>query len=538
MSAPPAPARLAGRFDAWLNRGPFTARGLGIFRILCAIALLATQRSFSFVDDYPSSVYSPPPGPFQLLPGLPPHGLLTVLSLLVVVATVLMGIGLATRWASLAVSALSIVELGISYSFGKIDHSIILAIAPGVLSFANWGASLSLDALLRGRRRPGAQLSDIRIWPLRIYALCIGISFATAAISKIRTGWFSPSSQVVLGYFLRYHFTSHSHNAIADLAASIQSTPAWEAVDWIVVLFESAMALAFLSWRFLRIMIAIATLFHLGVILLLGIDFEWDVVGYGAFVGWGRVPLPRLAKRRRGAAIVLGVLLIVALGVNTALSLIGSAPLNIARTGIWIICAGAAIGVGYLVSVLVRMLRRTYFVRPGWADAAQPMARWSGVTTWAVIVLLLVSLPLTYTVKLVDAEPYPALFQPDFNGPGPLENARVHYNTSQVDVVFTDGTSARVPSAALVHSQSETDTDELLQFAYLFRDNPKAQELETRAWVARALDDRFAPRVASRVVITWVQLKYDHISGKLLDRVVRGTTVLRMPDPRAASSNQ
>ena len=343
-------------FDRWVQQGPFTAADLGIYRVIYAVATLFTVSDIQWVGAYPDSLIDAPAGPFQLLSGFPPPAILIALEVLRSLALALLAVGLWTRWVSLAVALLLLVTYGLSYSLGKVDHTILVVLAPLILSFAHWGRRVSVDAVLNKRAaQPQPQ------WPLRYLALVVGLAFFAAAWVKLTTGWLSPSTQAALGHslvrFYSYDTTSWTAQWIANTS---HSRFAWELIDWLTVAFELAILLAVPWWRAFRIALAAAVLFHLGVCLAMDIDFSFNVVVYGAFVSWSAL----LRRRRFSEGVATSNRRAVVL-TSSALALGGAAwfvtstsPAIGAVSGVVIVLTGAAIGIGYLLRQVVCATRR------------------------------------------------------------------------------------------------------------------------------------------------------------------------------------
>ena len=273
-------------FDRWVERGPFTPADLGIYRIVYAVCALFVVPNMLWLSQFPQFMFQPPPGPIQLFPGLPSPTVLVCLEVLRSAALILLGLGLWTRCASIAVAVLLIVTYGLTFSLGKVDHTILLVVAPLVLAFANWGDRFSLDAL---RRPAGSVPRRQRQWPLRLLALLIGWGFFTAALTKVLTGWLSFSSQAARGYFVLGYLTENRTFWLADWVATHDVRAAWEVVDWLTVIFEASILIALPWWRAFRTTLAVAATFHLGVLLIMDIDFSHAVTAYGAFVSWASV---------------------------------------------------------------------------------------------------------------------------------------------------------------------------------------------------------------------------------------------------------
>ncbi|WP_432570313.1 HTTM domain-containing protein [Kineococcus sp. SYSU DK005] len=313
-------SRAWAAFDRWVERGPFTATDLGRYRVLFALLLLLTPRRFAWVGAFPDSFVDGPPGPFMLLRAVPPPAVLTGLDLLLAVAAAFLLLGLFTRTASVVVGLTLLTGNGIAYSLGKIDHDIFLVLVPLVLAFARWGDAVSVDGLRRARRAgPGSAVPAPPQWPLRLLALLVGLGFLTAAVPKLLSGWLSPATQAVQGVmFTQYHVNGRTE-LLASTALDVRSAFLWEVADVATVLLEGLLVLAALNWRAWRVGIAIASLFHLGVLLTMNIGFAVNVVTYAAFVAWGTLRLPVALTRPRWWSLRWGAPVALVLGLLAAL---------------------------------------------------------------------------------------------------------------------------------------------------------------------------------------------------------------------------
>lgn len=338
--------RLAA-FDAWARRGPFTLRDLAISRIIFASGSLLTLFDLSWWANYPSSMFLPPVGPFSLLPGFPPAGAAFAIEIGVAICLAALAWGFHTRVASWGATILMLLGFGFSYSFGKIDHPILFIIAPAVLSFTGWGDDLSIDGL-RGRRPVG-----FRQWPLRLFALMIGLSFFTAGFAKLRAGWLSPETQAARREFLTA-YVDGNNGGILESLVGVMSPTVWEVLDWATVALELGLVVCVISWTSFRVGLALITLFHLGVVVLLAISFGFNVLCYGAFIQWRQVRL-RVAPRLVAFALRGYPVLILAVGLGLWF-LSHSFPHTAAQSD-FIVVAGAGIAAGYLAVSVVRAIR-------------------------------------------------------------------------------------------------------------------------------------------------------------------------------------
>jgi hypothetical protein len=130
---------------------------------------------------------------FEVL-GLQPIGTETAQAIfaLLLVAIGLGLVGLVTRTACLVVAVLAFYWTGLAYSFGKPHHDkVALIFALWALPLAPVGARLSLDALLRARRRPAEAApaqAPLATLPLRLTQLTVAIGYGAAGASKALLG--------------------------------------------------------------------------------------------------------------------------------------------------------------------------------------------------------------------------------------------------------------------------------------------------------------------------------------------------------------
>lgn len=355
------------KFDKWVQEGPFTPVDLGIYRVLYSFSALLILPGIQWLSEYPDSMFTAPPGPFLLLSGFPSLTMLVALELLRSLALVLLGLGVWTKWVSIAVAVLELITYGLHFSLGKVGHTILMVLTPLILAFARWGDRISLDALRR-KREPAPTPQ----WPLRFLALAIGLAFFEAAAIKFGTGWLSFSGQAVRGHFFEnfIFLKDEQMTGLADAAANFQVLPVWEVLDWLTVIIEFAIIAAVPWWRAFRIALSVLTVFHLGVFLLMDIIFTQNLIVYAAFVSWGacvsRAPSisplnDRLCASRQRAVgrTTVAILVLAALGVGAgAWYLTTSTAVLTEMVDVLFVLGGAVIGIVYLVRQFALCLRR------------------------------------------------------------------------------------------------------------------------------------------------------------------------------------
>jgi predicted DCC family thiol-disulfide oxidoreductase YuxK len=246
------------------------AESLAFCRILYALCLLSTVLpAYLWISEYPDGFFSPPYGlTYFFAVGFPPRWFFVCLNVILIGAAVLLLFGRAVTAASLAAAGALLVGDGWAYSFGKIDHDIFAIITPLALVVAGWG-----------RQR-------VRVWPLALLALMIGLGMMTAGWAKAMSGWLDPSTQAARSHLLVNIMTAGRHGVMPEAALGLRLPAAWEALDMSTVAIECAVLFAIVNRRAFAAACALMCLFHFGVALLFQITFTPNLVAYAAFIDW------------------------------------------------------------------------------------------------------------------------------------------------------------------------------------------------------------------------------------------------------------
>ncbi len=350
---------MADRLDTWIHGGTITRTSLARYRLIYGVIALLLLPDFSWIAAFPDSMYNPPPGPMILFSGFPPEAVLRALEAALAACLVALVIGWHTRTASYLAVGVSMVGYGFTYCLGKIDHDILLVLVPAAMAIAGWGDRLSLDSVRRRSRGETERPERAEQWPLRLYALMIGLAFLTAALPKIAGGWLNPLTHAVRGVQIRQFYTHDRADLLADTFLGINNPVFWEVMDIATILLEAGIVVAVLSWGGTRVAFAIAALFHLGVWLMMNIPFWHNVVTYGFVVAWDRVPVPQALHRLpHPAPGVLRAAPVLVLPVGIAWSFVVEWFGNAAGVMYPIILvAGGVVAGGYLAVLAARLVK-------------------------------------------------------------------------------------------------------------------------------------------------------------------------------------
>jgi uncharacterized membrane protein YphA (DoxX/SURF4 family) len=354
------------RVDAWCRRGDFTVEDLARYRIIYGLIALLGLSGYGGLVEQPEGQFDPPPGPIMLFDSIPPRMALEALEFASAVLVVFLIMGFKTKAASLLLAAAMMTGTGLWYSFGKIDHNIFVLLVPAAMAFSGWGGAMSVDAHLAARSgRPRIEASQ---WAVRLLAFMIGLAFLTAGIAKVRGGWLDIHTNAARGHFVHGYVSDGKHDYLAPLLIRIHDIGIlWEAIDWFTVALECGLVVAVLWWRMFRIGIAFAALFHLGILLMMNIQFSANVIAYGAFMRWNLI-----APSREGSVLPIGQPVAWVLGVGLGYGAYSVHNSDFVRflpsIGLEMLYVGAAVALIYLTAqawLVLRAMRRR--VRPSLA---------------------------------------------------------------------------------------------------------------------------------------------------------------------------
>lgn len=278
----------------WVASYRVPVLGLALVRIFyAATALLLALPNFTWISQAPSGLFDPPLMSIPALwGGFPGYGFLQLLSVLVCVLYILLLFGYRTRWTSLCLSAALILGFSFVYSFGKIDHNILVVVFPAVMAFSGWGRALSVDAhemsrpsMQRATRGEGAVAYGVG-WPVALMALLIGFGYFSAGVGKLAWLDFDPTTHGARSWLIKGYFVDGRQAFAAPLFVAIDSPYFWEAMDLLALTFEIGFLFSVLHVRLFKTFVAAAVLFHITNYMMLNISFAAMIRIYPLFLPW------------------------------------------------------------------------------------------------------------------------------------------------------------------------------------------------------------------------------------------------------------
>ncbi|MEX0686979.1 MAG: hypothetical protein WD267_07120 [Balneolales bacterium] len=256
-------------------------KSLGLFRcIFGSLALVLYPPSFSWISQTPPAFFDPPIISIANLFSGFPYQAFAVIDLIVIISLILLTLGVKARFFGLLTVALIIFGQSFTYSFGKIDHSILFVSVIAIMSFSGWGTYYSLmpDS---GKRLKSSSLHVSIV----TVVLCLGMITAGSAKAYNWLDFDLSTSGILSWYYLAYF--DIDRNLL--LASHFIKLPMflYEMMDYSAVIFELSAILAalysrnsWLGW------ILLACLFHLSTALILNIPYGVHVYLYLLFIDW------------------------------------------------------------------------------------------------------------------------------------------------------------------------------------------------------------------------------------------------------------
>lgn len=293
---------VATKFDRWIfdsyRIGPYA---LALCRIFFAFhVLFFLFRPMSWIGTYPSIFYNPPPSLARIFTEFPPEWFFHALNFAAVLFFLGVMLGYRTRFSSIGLFAVLFTYATFAHSFGKIDHTILFTVFPLVMSFSNWGAAWSIDAA------QGRSSGPVHAWPIALMATLLAFSMFTSGYYKLISDWLNPSTHATHSKVFSNVYAWQKGDLLAPAATKFSSSLFWELMDWLTVIWEIGFMVVLFFPRAFRWFVGYAVFFHLGVLLLLNIDFSINLLVYTPFINWRK--LARSFGRRKDKIIQKGEL--------------------------------------------------------------------------------------------------------------------------------------------------------------------------------------------------------------------------------------
>ncbi len=274
--------KLANTIDFWIFRAyEKPSAGLPVFRVFYALFLLG----FYFpkntnVWSLPPSFYEPPLSLAVFFSTFPAHWFFQVLDYMFVLGAFCLLFGCYTRFFSLFLASLIVLNNSFQYSVGKVGHEILIPALLFCLAWSNWGSRYSADE----RRLPETRGARPVAWPMALLMFIVGLCMLTASISKAKSGWLDPHLQCCRGQLILNYVSLGRSKWLADVMLSVQSAAFWKFHDVSTVVLEGSFIVAMFWVPAMRFVAASACIFHAFVYFSMDILFIANPAAYACLV--------------------------------------------------------------------------------------------------------------------------------------------------------------------------------------------------------------------------------------------------------------
>ena len=256
------------------------SKSLSALRVLTGLLLLAVfGPTFSWIGQVPKAFFNPPLlSAAALFDGFPGGWLFQMLDAVALLSLVCLTVGIRAGVATVVYLLSCIIGLHFQYSFGKIDHSIMMYFFLGCMSFSGWGSHLAVVP-----DKPVEKGTTIKSLSLLGVVLCFAMF--TAGFEKA-INWvdFDLSVNGFLDWSQSGIYATYRHYLLAPYVKHLPPL-ILELIDYCAVAFELTPLLFLLhsrkNWRF---WLLIACMFHMANTLLLNIPFTAQAIIYLAFI--------------------------------------------------------------------------------------------------------------------------------------------------------------------------------------------------------------------------------------------------------------
>jgi hypothetical protein len=347
------------------------AESLSAFRVVFSFFLLVTHTPFNWIAAAPRALFNPPVLSLaNLFDGFPGRAFFMALDVVSLLSLACLAVGIRARTSTIVYLLAAIIGQSFQYSFGKIDHPIMLYVLLGCMSFSGWGQHLAV--LPDKKTKTGSTTRS-----LSLLGVLLCFAMFTAGFEKalnwvdfdLTTNGFI--SWFRLGYYVydRQFLLAHLVNYFPPLVL--------ESFDYAAVALElSPLFFLLHSRKGWRVWLLIVCTFHLVNTLLLNIAFIENTMVYLVFVDFtglyhklrslvsGPVTKRMVAGGLMGVVIAKGVFIF---GIVSPLAFVTFGQLKM----FWL-CTGLFIWAGAII-VIARSI--TF----GWAGQSGAMA--AGGTT-------------------------------------------------------------------------------------------------------------------------------------------------------------
>lgn len=233
----------------------------------------------TWIHQMPDALFNPPRLSIAMFfAGFPDQKVMIILKSLIIITILLIGFRYQTQIAGIVFIICHVISSSLTYSFGKIDHGILLPCALLCFSLNDWTTYKDInDSKIRYK---------LPIPSETLLAIFIAFGMLTAGFEKgIHWIDFDINKSGFLGWFYQGYYVLGRTELLAPYVFNLPDIFI-ECLDYFVVLFELSPFLFLFSGKIKlwRMWILIACFFHLVNTLLLNIPFKAHILVYLPFI--------------------------------------------------------------------------------------------------------------------------------------------------------------------------------------------------------------------------------------------------------------
>ena len=276
--------------DSWNNRfwasavksSYLNVESLSAFRIIVGLFILFIYHpTFSWITVVPDVLFNPPVfSTAFLFSGFPGIAFFAVIDFIRVASSICLTLGVKSRISGIIYVLASVLALNFQYSFGKIDHNILIYAMIACMSFSGWGSKLAIV--------PDKEAStQLRAKTLSLYALLVCFAFFTAGYLK-GLNWVNldTTKAGTANWFYNGFFDLHRNKFLAPYFLNLPFV-LFKVMDCIAVAFEvTGVIFLVYSRKAWKLWLVTAALFHVVNMLMLNISFLPNVMVYSVFINY------------------------------------------------------------------------------------------------------------------------------------------------------------------------------------------------------------------------------------------------------------
>jgi hypothetical protein len=279
---------------------------LGWYRIVFAFYFLFFgTSSYTWLSDMPDFLFRPPKYSLGVLwSGFPPRLLMEIAGILLNLLFVCLLFGWHSKYCSVLITILQIFCNTYQYSLGKIDHNILVVVAPMFFGLAGWGNRLSMDAA------GGRSMKPINYYYILAFTISLCFAYFTSGLFKIQANWIDFNSKASGSkiWLIEGYYTLGRQKWLAGVFINLKSARFWEFADYATVAFETTFLVAWINKRLFQLYLMLAVVFHLLILLILNINFTIHFLLFLPFLIQLQLPsIPKWVFTRKVFLITLSI---------------------------------------------------------------------------------------------------------------------------------------------------------------------------------------------------------------------------------------